>query len=561
MRTATRLQDDAPAGEPLPVRALASGVRLRDYEITGLIGESSLSVIYLAWDGSLQRKVAIKEYLPAALASRAAGGTGLVLHGESGADAFRAGLKSFVSEARLLARFDHPSLVKVYRFWEDNGTAYRVMPYYEGPTLQAALAELGHVPSETELRTWLRPILDAVTRLHEGGTQHLNLAPEQIVLTPIGPVLLGFDAARSAIATVQGAPASALKPGYAALEQYDRALSECGPWTDLYALGAILHTAIAGEAPQPAPERRADDKLKPLTLVAAGLYSPAFLAAIDAALALTPQGRPADDIAFRTLMGDMDAPPVAVSLAPRRDLMQEPFIGEAPGPREVTVPDHPLLLGTGLPAAAAPADEARPKAPLRLPASEAPPSRAAAREASRWADTVDSEATPAPRTRRSAYGVIAVVCVVIGVGALAYQYASRQLDRSGGPPAVIAVRPPPVPALSPAPPAVPEAATKAPATAPVASAATPLAMPVTAPVTATAPAIAPTLTAPVTTTIAPGTAAPSTVPGVATAPAPAPLAASATEQERQARCTEILQKASLEKITPAETAFFKKECK
>src|SRR5947199_10825590 len=106
---------------------LPPGTRLRDYEIKALIGESACSIVYLAWDHALQRKVAVKEYMPAAMVGRIQGSTNVVVASDRHLDAVRAGLKSFVNEARLLARFDHPSLVKVYRFWEENGTAYMVM--------------------------------------------------------------------------------------------------------------------------------------------------------------------------------------------------------------------------------------------------------------------------------------------------------------------------------------------------------------------------------------------------------------------------------------------------
>ena len=133
----------------MPAHTLAIGTRLREYEVKGLIGEGTCSIVYLAWDHALQRKVAVKEYMPAAMVGRIQGSTNVVVAADRHLEAVRAGLKGFVNEARLLARFDHPSLVKVYRFWEENGTAYMVMPYYEGPTLKAALAELGHVPSES----------------------------------------------------------------------------------------------------------------------------------------------------------------------------------------------------------------------------------------------------------------------------------------------------------------------------------------------------------------------------------------------------------------------------
>ena len=108
----------APLGHMLPL-----GTHLLDYEITGLIGEGGFGIVYLAWDHSLQRKVAIKEYMPASMASRVAGSSAIVVKSERHLDTFKAGLKSFVNAARLLARFDHAAWVKVYRFWEENGIA------------------------------------------------------------------------------------------------------------------------------------------------------------------------------------------------------------------------------------------------------------------------------------------------------------------------------------------------------------------------------------------------------------------------------------------------------
>src|SRR5450755_1643838 len=314
--------DPPPSGAgPVQGHALAGGAHLREYEITGLIGEGGFGIVYLAWDHSLQRKVAVKEYMPASMASRVSGSSAIVVKSDRHLDTFKAGLKSFVNEARLLARFDHPSLVKVYRFWEENGTAYMVMPFYEGPTLKTALAELGHVPSEAELRIWLKPILNAVTALHEGRTWHQNIGPEAILLTPTGPVLLGFASAAHAIEAIHHRPAAALRPGFAAIEQYgSEAGTTRGPCTDLYALAATVYSAITGADPAPAADRLAHDHVRPLSVVASGLYSQGFLAAIDAAMVIQPQQRPADHAEFRALMGDIEAPEM-VSLAPRRDLM------------------------------------------------------------------------------------------------------------------------------------------------------------------------------------------------------------------------------------------------
>jgi serine/threonine protein kinase len=300
------------AGHVLP-----RGTRLRDYELTGLIGEGGFGIVYLAWDHSLQRQVAIKEYMPASMAARVAGSSAIVVKSERHLDTFRAGLKSFVNEARLLARFDHSALVKVYRFWEENGTAYMVMPYYEGPTLKAALAALGRSPSEAELRAWLGPLLDALGVMHAAHCFHRDIAPDNILLTPRGPLLLDFGAARRVIGDMTHAITVVLKPGFAPIEQYgDVATMSQGAWTDLYALASVVHYAIEGRTPISSVERLMDDRLVPLSVSAGGRYSEPFLAAIDAALAVRPADRPQSARAFRALL-DAGLPPESV--APERD--------------------------------------------------------------------------------------------------------------------------------------------------------------------------------------------------------------------------------------------------
>ena len=350
------------AAELQPSHTLPLGTRLRDYEITSLIGEGGFGIVYLAWDHSLQRRVAIKEYMPASMAARVNGSSAIVVKSERHLDTFRAGLKSFVNEARLLARFDHPSLVKVYRFWEENGTAYMVMPYYEGPTLKAALAQLGRAPTEPELRAWLKPLLDALAVMHAAQCYHRDISPDNILLTPRGPLLLDFGAARRVIGDMTHAITVVLKPGYAPIEQYgDVATMAQGAWTDLYALACVVYYAIAGKTPTSSVERLMDDRVEPLAAFAAGRYSDAFLRAIDAALAVRPADRPQTERQFRALL-DADLPPqaadeerdsgpvpystVPATLAPappsRREEAQPPAF-EATVARTVgaTVPDVP----------------------------------------------------------------------------------------------------------------------------------------------------------------------------------------------------------------------------
>ena len=323
---------------------LPEGMRLQDYEIVGPIGEGGFGIVYLAWDHSLEQHVAIKEYLPAILASRASVSPAVVVKSQRHKDDFCLGMRSFLNEARILARFDHPSLVRVLHFWEGNGTAYMAMPYYEGPTLSRALAELGRAPDEAELCGWLHPLLDALGTMHAASCFHRDIAPDNILLTDHGPVLLDFGAARRVIEGVGPSPTVVFKPGFAPIEQYGEVASmKQGAWTDLYALASVVYSAITGQPPPPSIERLIDDRLKPLSEVARGRYGEPFLAAIDAALALHPRNRPQSAAEFWTLLScgqqlqDLD-----LLRAVRQSDVPS---GVAPAPLVVEVPSEPTMPG------------------------------------------------------------------------------------------------------------------------------------------------------------------------------------------------------------------------
>jgi len=162
------------------VGSLAPGARLHEYQIEGVLGHGGFGITYLARDTHLDKKVAIKEYLPNDLAARAPDQT-VTVRSEESVEAFRWGLQSFIKEARVLGKFSHPSLIQVHRYFEANNTAYFVMEYAEGVTLSRVLKTEGNL-SEERLRKILFPILNGLEEVHRLGVLHRDIKPENIIL-------------------------------------------------------------------------------------------------------------------------------------------------------------------------------------------------------------------------------------------------------------------------------------------------------------------------------------------------------------------------------------------
>ncbi|KVP98819.1 serine/threonine protein kinase [Burkholderia ubonensis] len=301
-------QDTASRGDAaeVTVRPLPLGHRLGELQLDEVLGIGGFGIVYRAFDRTLRRAVAIKEYMPSMLATRGGDYT-VSLRSERFASAFDAGRGAFLNEARLLAQFDHPGLVKVLHFWESHGTAYMVMPFYEGRTLKQLL-DGGVQMSETQLRDVVAALLGALDTLHRAQCFHRDVALDNVLIRPDGSaILLDFGAARKQIGDLVDDGAMMIKPGYAPIEQYtdDPAFSQ-GPWTDLYALGAVMHAMITGELPPAAVVRSIKDTYRPLAtreLPARERYSPGFLAAVDHALQLRIADRPESVAAFAAELG------------------------------------------------------------------------------------------------------------------------------------------------------------------------------------------------------------------------------------------------------------------
>lgn len=308
--------ESASAPSVTHVDALPPGTRLAEFEIQGLLGVGGFGLVYRAYDTSLQRTVAIKEYMPAALAARL-DGTTVSVRSSADQGTYQSGLQSFIAEARLLAQFDHPSLVKVYRFFEANNTAYMVMPLYSGMTLKQARTLMAAPPPEEWLRTVLWSVLQGLHVLHRSEALHRDVSPDNIFLQDIGPpVLLDLGAARRAITDKSHKLTAILKVNYAPIEQFAEAedLTQ-GPWTDLYSLAAVVYSCLRNDPPLPATTRVVRDSQPSVRSVAAtvkqhfGLaYSEEFVRTIQHALSVQPADRPQSLAAFVTEM-KLKAPP------------------------------------------------------------------------------------------------------------------------------------------------------------------------------------------------------------------------------------------------------------
>ncbi len=330
---------EAEAAAGTGSEVLAVGTDVAEFRITELVGQGGFGIVYKAWDQTLERVVALKEYLPSALAVRRQDGS-VTARSERHQETFDAGMRSFINEARLLAQFDHPSLLKVYRFWQDKGTTYMVMPFYRGDTLKQALAAMAEPPSET----WLLSVLDSVTQalavMHGANCYHRDIAPDNILLLEDSglPVVLDFGAARRVISDMTQAITVILKPGYAPVEQYAETPDmKQGPWTDVYALGAVLHFAVTGKTPVPSVGRMMKDGYQPLagrTPPLAG-YSERFLQAIDQALRVHPDDRPQSMLEMRQLFGleSGDAPTRILTPPPTRPEPRTGVTAAAPAAR------------------------------------------------------------------------------------------------------------------------------------------------------------------------------------------------------------------------------------
>lgn len=283
------------ANQPLP-----DGYVLLNYRIDNMLSCGGFSIVYLAHDQN-DMSVAIKEYLPAQLALRQSGDALPCIRVENAA-AFNYGLRCFFEEGRSLAMLSHPNLVRVLDFFRANETAYIVMRYERGRTLQEHIRARRGTLREKFLREVFAQLMNGLREVHRSRLLHLDIKPANIYIRNDGtPLLIDFGAARQTLNAGGRQLSPMYTPGFAPPEQY-KGRELLGPWSDIYAVGATLFACIAGMTPQAGDLREDSDHYVSATRLWSGKYSPSLLATIDWCLELDPSKRPQSVFALQQVL-------------------------------------------------------------------------------------------------------------------------------------------------------------------------------------------------------------------------------------------------------------------
>ncbi|WP_082447847.1 serine/threonine-protein kinase [Xylophilus sp. Leaf220] len=286
---------------PLPPDTAIGG-----YRVVRRISAGGFGIVYLAHDGE-SKQVAIKEYLPASLATRSADSP-LPKVAPEKLSLYRLGLKSFFEEGRALAQISHPSVVSVLNFFRENETVYMVMNYLEGDTLQdfiitAREQKAQKVFRESTIRSLFDEVLRGLRIVHQHKMLHLDIKPANVFITDDNKaVLIDFGAAREVLSKESHFVRPMYTPGFAAPEMYKRD-AMMGPWTDIYAVGACMYACMQGYPPNDVPQRQDKDRLSTALSRLRGVYSDHLIEIVQWCMALDPLQRPQSVFSLQKELG------------------------------------------------------------------------------------------------------------------------------------------------------------------------------------------------------------------------------------------------------------------
>lgn len=265
------------------------------YRIVQKIGAGGFGIVYRAVSPTGQ-EVALKEYLPAALASRASGDSPVVVARDKRA-LYRIGFRSFLEEGRALAQIVHPNVVSVLNFFQENDTVYLVMNYLQGASLQQFIvtsASLNHakVFRESTIRSLFDEVLRGLRVVHQHKMLHLDIKPGNILVTDDDrAVLIDFGAARDVLNQDGKFLQPMFTPGFSAPEMYKRG-KQIGPWTDIYAVGACIFSCMKGIPPPDAASADCRAKLESMVADLEGKYSNFLIHLVLSCMQSDPMARP-----------------------------------------------------------------------------------------------------------------------------------------------------------------------------------------------------------------------------------------------------------------------------
>jgi serine/threonine protein kinase len=375
-------------------KPLEAGHNVGGYNIVRVIGQGGFGIVYEALNPTLRERVAIKQFYPNALASWRYGT--IVVNKEDDREFVAKILERFQEEARLQFKFDHPNILKVKNFVSADNTGYMITEYIDGNTVPEFLKPHGSIfPDETTFRSVMDPILDAVNYVHERGTLHRDISPDNIMVDKFGkPVLVDFGAAKLDLRRAPSVSSIiAYRPEYAPVEQREPSAERPeGYYTDIFALAGTMYRLLSGTPPAGSVARSlaTKDPYVPIAEVSKVKCSDAVFKAIDRGLALPPKNRPATIEEFAKLLGWRGVPP---------PVQREPSV--SPPPEPPVRKEWPRYLSVLVPIAAAVgtlwyvslSDDSVPPAPRPTPVATVTPKPAVTPTAT---PTAAATAIPSP---------------------------------------------------------------------------------------------------------------------------------------------------------------------
>lgn len=239
------------------------------YKVIKCIGAGGFGITYKVQDSKTGAFKAVKEYFQQGVVNRVPGTTDIIISASKRSEEFEYGRKRLLQEARIVAKFESPSIVKIDDYFEENHTSYMVMEYLEYHTLEDHLKNKGRVLTADEAVNIGVKLCDALSEVHKAGIIHRDIAPDNIFISPEGEVkIIDFGSSRLSKQDTEDW-FIVIKPGFAPPEQYDKINLKNDlqqGWTDVYALGAVLYYITTGKIPAESFERKisSDNNIDPV---------------------------------------------------------------------------------------------------------------------------------------------------------------------------------------------------------------------------------------------------------------------------------------------------------